>query len=101
MTAPSNILDVIQRDQSATYHTLKVAKYLGINAEHVLLKKFVREIFKKYQVDSHLPHDEEVDLLLSLHPQRVGEASLNQLSNFEFQNVKKKLQLIPPKELNG
>ena len=101
MTAPLDILDVIRRDQSATYHTLNVAKYLGINAEHVLLKKFVREIFKKYQVDSHLPHDEEVDLLLSLHPLRVSEASLNQLSNFEFQNVSNKLQLIPPKELNG
>ena len=78
-----------------------IASILGINAEHVLLKKFVREIFKKYQVDSHLAHDEKVDLLLSLHFSRVSEASLNQLSNFEFQNVKKKLQLIPPKELNG
>ena len=101
MTAPSDILDVIQRNQSASFHTLKVAKYLGINAEHVLLKKFVREIFKKYQVDSHLAHDEEVHLLLSIHPPRVGEASLNQLSNFEFPNVKDKLQSIPQKGQNG
>ena len=63
--------------------TLYIAGHGSISVMKALLRqKIVREFAKESHIEHHLPHDEEVHLLPSLHlPLCVGASPQHHLSN--------------------